>query len=398
MSIFKDDINAAKERLKAWWDHELLDRPCIYYYYPLPGVRFKHVSEVVDYFMSFYLAEFWDDIGPCLDHFEESAKKIYFGGDSIPRFFPNYGAGAMAAILGIEPKFMVGTGTYGALSKTVWFHRDTSVNEIIPLLESAQIDKNNPWYARFVKIIEYAAKRAGKNYTVGMTDLGGILDILSSFLGSEKIILTMKRQPEIIDTCRAIILDKWMKVYKDLQNILDHYGDGCDSWLNVWCPRHYYPIQSDFIAMLNPKWFKRFVLPDLILQSEQLDYAIFHLDGPNALVHLDDLLKIPSIHGIQWVPGAGRDAKYSETWMPIYKKIQAAGKNLVINNFEDYKYLNHFYKELEPKGLYISTFTMDRIKAQFYLPEFIGGKGGRGDFKKFKKKMRKTKKKTSKLA
>jgi hypothetical protein len=28
---------------------------------------------------------------------------------------------------------------------------------------------------------------------------------------------------------------------------------------------------------------------------------------------------------------------------------------------------------------------MDRFRAEFYLPEFVGGKGGKGNFRKFKR-------------
>lgn len=31
---FKVDIKEAKERMKAWWDHEIIDRPIFSYYYP----------------------------------------------------------------------------------------------------------------------------------------------------------------------------------------------------------------------------------------------------------------------------------------------------------------------------------------------------------------------------
>lgn len=67
-----------------------------------------------------------------------------------------------------------------------------------------------------------------------MTDLGGILDVFSSFLGAREIILTIKRRPDIIDACRAIILEKTLKVYDDLQKIISKYNDGCNAWLNVW--------------------------------------------------------------------------------------------------------------------------------------------------------------------
>jgi len=31
---YKEDIDKAKERMNAWWDHEIIDRPVLSYYYP----------------------------------------------------------------------------------------------------------------------------------------------------------------------------------------------------------------------------------------------------------------------------------------------------------------------------------------------------------------------------
>jgi 5-methyltetrahydrofolate--homocysteine methyltransferase len=384
-------MEEVKERLKAWWDHEILDRPCMAYYTPYLGQKIFKVSDIVEFFLPFCLAEKWDGIEQCLKNFEQMANILYFGGESIPNYVPNYGAGCMAAVFGIEPELVVGDDKYGIMSKTVWYdHRNKiTLDEIVPHLESIELNKNNPWYARLLRITEIAAKHADKNYSIAMTDLGGILDILSSFLGPQKIILTMKRNPGLIDTCRAIILEKLLKVYDDLQNIIERYGDGCNSWIQVWCPKRYYPMQSDFCAMLNPKWFKRFVLPDLIAQSEHMDYAAYHLDGPNQIVHLDEILKVPSISAIEWIPGAGKTPKCSDEWIPIYKKIQNAGKNLILDNFEDMTRVSHFYNVLDKKCLYIWMFCIDKFKAEFYLPEFVGGQDGKGNFIKFKKSIKK---------
>jgi hypothetical protein len=378
MSIFKEDIQQAKQRLAAWWNHEIIDRPCISYWNFHEGEKYTidDMREVLD---PWYLAQHWDDINPCLDVFERNSQKIYYGGENLPRFFPNYGPGIMAAVLGIEPLYK---------ACTVWFRRPTSFEEIIPLLENAQINMNNPWFARLRKVIEVAAQRAGNRYCIAMTDLGGILDILASFLGSEQVILAMKRQPDLIDTCRAIILEKTLKVYDALQTIVEHYGDGCNSWLNLWSPKRWYPIQCDFSYLLSPAWFQRFVLPDIITQAEHLNYAIYHLDGPNQLKYLDDLLTISSLHGIQWVPGAQEAPKCSDKWMPVYRKIQAAGKAVIIDFFEDLKPLSHFYTTLDPKRLFISLFSYESIKLQYFLPPFIGGQGGSGDFKTFRRTYR----------
>jgi len=378
MSIYKEDINEAKERLKAWWDHEIIDRPCIAYYYFLPGLRNIKIEYLFEYFGEpWYLAQNWDKIHIYFNKFKEVLNNLKFGAEAIPRFFPNYGPGIMASVFGIQPKFQ---------TNTVWFHRDTSVKEVIPLLEKVKLNQDNPWYSRLLRITEYSAKHAGNDFSISVTDLGGVMDILSSFLGPTNIILTMKRQPEIIDTCRSIILEKLLKVYDDLQTIIEHYADGCNSWMPIWCPKRWYPIQSDFSAMLSPKYFKRFVLPDITTQAESMDYAIYHLDGPGQLVHLDDLLKVPSITGIQWVPGAKERSSNPDKWLSVYQKIQAAGKNIVVDNAGETPHLDiHLYKKLDQKGLFISLIFSDEFRAYYHLPKFVGGNDDIGDFRAFKK-------------
>ena len=75
--------------------------------------------------------------------------------------------------------------------------------------------------------------------------------------------------------------------------------------------------------------------------------------------------------------------------MPVYKKIQDAGKNLVIDFFELPENLAHFYKELDPRGLLITIIFLDYARAKFFLPKFIGGEGGEGNFRNFKRNYRK---------
>ncbi|MFX1326220.1 MAG: hypothetical protein ACFE8N_14820, partial [Promethearchaeota archaeon] len=282
--ILKEDLDEAKERMDAWWEHELIDRPVISYYYPKKRGKLGGYLDVMGEDWS--LTEDFDGIEASIDGFEKRAETTFFGGESIPSYFPNYGPGIVAAVFGVRPK---------VANRTVWFSHPTEPQDIINLLECVELNQNNEWYSRLVKITEYAAKRATSNYQISITDIGGVLDILSSFLGPSNIILTMKRNAHIIDTCREIILEKLLKVYDKLQDIIEKYCDGCNNWLNLWSRKRYYTIQCDFSAMLNPKWFKRFALPDIITQIEHMDYAIYHMDGPNQIKYLNDLLEIDKL-------------------------------------------------------------------------------------------------------
>ncbi|MHA1486611.1 MAG: hypothetical protein ACTSSC_05515 [Promethearchaeota archaeon] len=362
--ILKEDIEESKERMDAWWDHEIIDRPVISYYYSKKRASIGGYLDALG--QDWRLAKNPEGIEGAIDKFEKTAEKTFYGGEAIPSYFPNYGPGIVAAIFGVEPKFQ---------SETIWFSRPTKPEEIIPLLESVELNQNNEWYSRILRITEYAVKRAKDNYQVSITDLGGVLDILSSFLGPTNLLLTMKRKPHIIDTCREIILEKLIKIYDKLYKIIKEDCKGFNAWLNVWCRKSWYPVQCDFIAMLNPKWFKRFALPDIITQIEHMDYAIYHMDGPYQIPFLDDFLSISHLTGIQWVSGAGRQPQGSEEWIPLYKKIQKAGKNVIIDTLSEK--VPHLYRNLEHKGLYVRTYYSSKIIADFYLPPFVGGGDGK---------------------
>ena len=234
------------------------------------------------------------------------------------------------------------------------------------------MNDNNQWYKRIVNVTEKAAELSQGEYSVNITDLGGILDILVSFLSFKDIIVSMRRNPGLIDTCRAIIMDKWHILYDDLCAVLDKYNLGCNAWLNVWCPKHWYPIQCDISASLSPKLFKRFVLPDLKEQTERMDYCIYHWDGPDQLKYADEILSLPNLTGVQWVPGVNKPEMGADEWMPLYRKIQSAGKVSVLDSPQ---HMAKLYRELDPHLLYVMGNMGSKIMAEFYLPKFMGGMG-----------------------
>ena len=83
---YKEDIEDAKERMSAWWDHEIIDRPVISYYYPKKRGKLGAFLDTVG--EDWTLAENHDDIDKTLDGYEKRAKETYFGGESIPFYFP----------------------------------------------------------------------------------------------------------------------------------------------------------------------------------------------------------------------------------------------------------------------------------------------------------------------
>jgi hypothetical protein len=83
-------------------------------------------------------------------------------------------------------------------------------------------------------------------------------------------------------------------------------------------------LQSDFAYMISPRMFKRFVVQDLTDCCAAMDHGFYHLDGKGQLAHLDQLLAIERLRGIQWIPGDGQPP--GDEWTEVLQRIRAAGK------------------------------------------------------------------------
>jgi succinate dehydrogenase flavin-adding protein (antitoxin of CptAB toxin-antitoxin module) len=55
-----------------------------------------------------------------------------------------------------------------------------------------------------------------------------------------------------------------------------------------------------------------------------MDHAFYHLDGKGQIRHLDMLLALDELAGIQWIPGNGQPQ--ADQWLPLLKRIRDAGK------------------------------------------------------------------------
>ena len=118
-----------------------------------------------------------------------------------------------------------------------------------------------------------------------------------------------------------------------------------------------YTLQCDFSVMISPSQFEEFVKPTLVRQAKFLDKAIYHLDGPGQIPHLEQILDINEINAIEWVPlpksGIYMDTG-SEEWYPMYKRIQEKGKKLVLRGIDPNR-IEKLLDNISPKGLFIST-------------------------------------------
>ncbi|MGQ9596926.1 MAG: hypothetical protein ACUVQY_04025 [Thermoproteota archaeon] len=360
--FFKEDWDEAKERLAAWWENDSLDRPLIQVLAPRSNPKYASEDDANFNYDHWGFPKSIRDPAAIVRNikgFLSQCAETYYGGEAYPNLWINLGAGVLGAYLGAEPLVE---------SETVWFgaQRNSMLGKSWGELRYLEFDSSNEWWRLTKRITETASETLAGYCFIGITDLGGILDIIASLRGSKNLIVDLVTNPDDVKSLSLKIIDCWHMCYDELYRIIRRNMEGTSAWMSIWCPERWYPIQCDFAFMLSPKLFDEFVLPHVKEQCERLDRAIYHLDGTGEIPHLDSLLKVEELDGIQWVPGAGEELQGddcgSPKWIPLYRKILDAGKLLVLYIPKDK--VIPMLKVLGSKKVLVQTFCISESDAK----------------------------------
>jgi 5-methyltetrahydrofolate--homocysteine methyltransferase len=290
-----------------------------------------------------------------LDFYQARLEATHFHGDMWPKWFPKYGAGILAGFLGAQVHFA---------PDTVWFEppeQSAIANlQIIP-------PEDNFWWKRAQELTQLAVSRWQGQVAVGHIDLGGNLDVLASLLSTQQLLFSLYDHAEDVLRLSSQVTKLWLGCYARLHDIIQPGGRGTTPWAPIWSPERCYMLQSDFAYMISPPMFEHFVMPDLYTCCQELDHAFYHLDGKGQIAHLDLLLSIERLRGIQWIPGEGQPPP--EEWLPLLKRILDSGK--LCQLYVTAQGARQIVSELGGKGfaLYI-TDDLSHDQAQNLVAEF----------------------------
>jgi hypothetical protein len=298
-----------KEAHRLWWEGRL-GRPLLHITLrgrdpgrPEPDVPAHGVT-----------ACYGPEVGPeaIVDSWDYTLSCREYVGDAFPAVWPNFGAGIVAGFLGARLE---------VTERTVWFHPPAE-REIADL--RFEYDPENRWLRRVKDVCRAATERWQGSVQVAMTDLGGNLDVLSSFRPGERLLLDLYDHPDEVKRLTWEAHEMWWRYFDEINGVLRPANPGFTAWTPIFSDAPYYMLQCDFCYMIGPGMFDEFVKPELAECCRRLANPFYHLDGPGQLVHLDSLLEIEELKGVQWVPGDGQPPP--EDWPEVYRRIRGAGK------------------------------------------------------------------------
>ena len=333
--VYKPDFEESMKRVDAWFAHEVLDRaPVRFAEHNAEHNKKKGVTKTWP-----TLRDRWFDAEYQVESFLADLPHQQFLGETFPIFNPNLGPGVFAAMFGMELE-------YGEV--TSWAQH--CVHDWSDL-KKLKFDTNSPYYTKIEELTQLALKKCAGKSLVGYTDLHGSVDCVVDWRNPQELCMDLVDFPDEVKAATAMADAEFLKLYDHYDAVLKKGGQKYSvNWMGIPAKGKMAVPSCDFISMVSQDGFDEFYLPSLLKEVRHCSHNIFHADGKGFVRHLDRLLGIPEIQAIQWVQGVGDDRPIMQ-WLPVIKKIQAAGKSVIVDLFPNE--LEDFIKSTSPKGVYL---------------------------------------------
>ena len=364
---YKPDWDKAQARLTAFWNGEIIDRCCAVVLAPRKSSRlpkFPHLTngpwlgglEKIEDTDEAGIRQWWCDPEQNYQRAITWMENTYFGGEAAPGTYVNWGASAGCAFWGSPPMF----------SKTsVWYRR---VIEDWDAWERRFDRESNPWWQAILAIQRCLIERCGGRYFVGMPEIGNAADNLSLMRGMDDLCMDLLSEADAVKYAVNLMSDAWVALHDELYDMTAglNAGGSVLPWLNLWAPGRHDQMANDFSTVISSAMFEEFFFPELRKMGRWQDHATYHLDGPRCIHnHVDALLGLEEIDCIQFTPGVGSPPASTPEYIPIFRKIQQAGKRLYL--LAEPGEIEGLLSQLSARGLLINTWAASEDEANELL-------------------------------
>jgi hypothetical protein len=310
---FKPDFAETVARFDAWWRGEIVDRPPVTLSVkpsrPYQGPVSRHATE----------RDRWLDIEFNLATAIARMEQQDFLGDSLPIFWSNIGPEITATLLGCDLEF----GAHTSWSKPV-------IEDPAQWTEIARrpADFNNVYWQTMERATALAIEQCAGRFLVGITDLHDSFDMLAALRDPQMLCIDLLECPDLVQPAANHAATVFAQAYQRCFGIVARAGMGSTCWTPFYHDGPAFIPSCDFWCMISPDMARDMVAPTKQIEMAGLERSIFHLDGIQALKHLDTTLALPGLTALQWVYGAGHGP--AARWLDVYRRALNDGKSVQV--------------------------------------------------------------------
>lgn len=357
MNFMKERFERLVTDAEKWWEGEL-ERPLIQVsLFDNNGYREQKRQNLRDIY------DF--DLSPAevAAHLEKRLDKTVYLGDGFPTYYMRT-TGYLGVALGQGYDIDRERGT-------VWYKKmDIGGLEELEI----KLDLSNPLYLRSLELLKAVQEHFQGGIALGIGDLGGVIDILAAMRGAYELLMDLYDCPEELSRLSQDVHREFMNVFNATNSMIDtSVTPGYTDWATMLSRRPYFMTQCDFAYMISTEMFDEFCKPILVQECKKIDRVCYHLDGEGQVRHLDSMLSIEELKGVQWIPGEG--ATPVNRWPEVFRKIRKANKiaQAFITGVNELSYIDDIVEQVgSTKGLcFICTGdTKDRDQFEKYLNKY----------------------------
>ncbi|MCC6580098.1 MAG: hypothetical protein IT440_06615 [Phycisphaeraceae bacterium] len=311
---WKPDFAEAMGRFDQWWRMSNRERPLL-------TLNVRRQSDVAPPARTHATwNDYWLDTDYRVDRAVAGMSGRAWLAETFPSITPMTGPEVLATLLGCQQHFIS--------DATGWSEPVVHEPQQWRTVFDAPLRWDNPWWQSVKRMTQRALEVSDGRFLVGLTDLHGNYDILAALRDPQALCEDLLDCPELVREAGLKAAATFNAAFAENWRWLSAAGMPCTTWTGFLHTGPAYLPHCDFWCMMSAAMGRDMVWPAIETEMKSMERSLFHLDGPNALQHLDLLLECRELTGVQWVYGAGNGP--ATRWLDVYRRCLQAGKTVQV--------------------------------------------------------------------
>lgn len=216
----------------------------------------------------------------------------------------------------------------------------------------SRLTESNVWIEKYREFIDFFAGEfpdipIGQPLLRGPTDLAGLL------CGSTDHLLMLYDRPQYMRDLLRFCTDAFIFFAKNTTEYTPSWDGGYFfGTFSLWAPGECIRFQEDFTSLYSPEFYDTFIADLDNTIAGTVPFSIFHLH--TSQLHLiENIASLSALKTVQIT----RDINISniDTVLSASKKVQKAGKSLILRGAFSQSDIEQMRESLSPRGLYIQN-------------------------------------------
>ncbi len=235
-------------------------------------------------------------------------------------------------------------------------------------LAELRLDPASAWFQKYVAFIQALVRRSAGRYPVSHGTLIGPSDIAALLRGHTQSIIDMVEWPEemrrLLGRCGSIFCQITEEAWK---HIPPYHGGYYDAQYQLWSPGPIVRLQEDAAGAFSPRLYRELLQAVDREVAGHFPSAFMHLHT-NSMFLYDLFLEVQEIRCFQvnYEPQSGGPPIAG--MIPALRKIQAAGRPLLVRGSFTVNELRLLADSLDPRGLYLYIMVGSLAEAESLRP------------------------------